>query len=241
MPMVELVYDRDCPNVGRARAHLLAAFARAQMAPRWHEHPLHDASTPDHARGFGSPTILVDGCDVVDEVPGPNASCRIYRDDTGAVTGSPPLERIVDALLRARSADPGPPRPPRWKSGWAVLPAVGAAFLPKVACPACWPAYAGFLGAVGLGFLMETTVLLPLTAVFLTGALGALAFRARVRRGYRPLALGSLGAALVMIGKFGFESDAAMYVGLLLLVAASLWNSWPRARKTPCSACSASR
>lgn len=238
MPTVELVYDRGCPNVGRARANLVAAFVRAQMAPRWHEHPCNDASTPDYARGFGSPTILVDGRDVVDGVPDANASCRIYRDDTGRVTGTPPVERIVDALLRARNAEPSPPR---WKPGWAVLPAMGAALLPKVACPACWPAYAGFLGALGLGFLMDATVLLPLTAVFLAGALAALAFRARARRGHRPLALGSVGAALVMIGKFGFESDAAMYVGLSLFVAASLWNSWPRARKTSCSACSTSR
>ena len=55
MPTVELVYDRGCPNVGRARAHLVAAFVRAKMVPRWHEHACNDASIPDHARGVLKP------------------------------------------------------------------------------------------------------------------------------------------------------------------------------------------
>src|SRR5690606_38639800 len=100
-------------------------------------------------------------------------------------------------------------------------------FLPKVACPACWPAYAGFLSSVGLGFLLETTYLLPLTAAFLATALGALAYRAKRRRGYIPFALGLFAAAVVLAGKFAFESDPAMYAGLAILVGASLWNSWP--------------
>ena len=121
------------------------------------------------------------------------------------------------------------------------MPGIGAALLPKVACPACWPAYAGFLGSLGLPFLMETAWLLPLTAVFLVIAVGVLAFRARRRRGYRPFLLGLLAAAFVMIGKFGLESDPAMYVGLALLVSASLWNSWPKPRPQPCAACAPAR
>jgi mercuric ion transport protein len=94
------------------------------------------------------------------------------------------------------------------------------------------------LGALGLGFLMDVTWLLPLTAMFLGFAVGALLFRARRRRGYGPFALGVIASAIVLIGKFSLQEDAAMYTGLGLLVIASLWNSWPRRRQVECSPCS---
>ena len=43
----------------------------------------------------------------------------------------------------------------------AVVPGVAVGALP--ACPLCWPIYAGVMSSVGLGFLLETTYLLPLT------------------------------------------------------------------------------
>src|SRR6266478_1841151 len=72
--------------------------------------------------------------------------------------------------------------------------------LPKLACPACWPAYAGLLTSVGLGFLISAVYLLPLTVAFLVLALGALAFRAKQRRGYSPLLLGIVTASGVLLG-----------------------------------------
>ena len=71
-----------------------------------------------------------------------------------------------------------------WKQGLLALPSVGVSILPKLACQACWPAYAGLLSSVGLGFLISTVYLLPLTAAFLLLAVAALAFRANKRRGY---------------------------------------------------------
>jgi hypothetical protein len=240
MPTVELIYDRDCPHVAETRARLQVAFSQAGVVPRWREHLANDPSTPPHARGFGSPTILVAGRDIAGASLGTAPHCRLYQDEAGRPCGVPTVQAIADALALAMEQEGASRSSAHWGSGFAILPAIGAAFLPKVACPACWPAYAGFLGALGLGFLMDTAVLLPLTAVFLGLALGALAFRARRRRGYRPLALGTVAAAIVMIGKFGFESDSAMYAGLGLLVAASLWNSWPRPRKAACPACKTS-
>lgn len=120
-----------------------------------------------------------------------------------------------------------------WKLNFAMLPGIGAAVLPKVACPACWPAYAGFLSSIGLGFLVGTAYLLPLTALFLAIAVFALAFRARRRNGYGPFVVGAAASAVVLIGKFSFESNPAMYAGLALLIVASVWNSWPLKRLTP--------
>jgi len=88
------------------------------------------------------------------------------------------------------------------KRNLLAAPGVGLALLPKVACPACWPAYAGLLSSIGLGFLVSTRYLLPLTATFLAVAVGMLAFRANKMRGYIPFVLGVTAAALLMYGSF---------------------------------------
>jgi mercuric ion transport protein len=125
-----------------------------------------------------------------------------------------------------------------WRSSIAAAPGILLAFLPKIACPVCWPAYAGVLSAVGLGFLMKPEFLLPSMLVFLTIAVASLAFRAKRRRGFRPALLGLCASALVVYGKFTLDSDALMYGGIALLVAASLWNAWPRKKSsTACPAC----
>jgi mercuric ion transport protein len=115
-----------------------------------------------------------------------------------------------------------------WKRGLLALPGVGISILPKLACPACWPAYAGLLTSVGLGFLISATYLLPLTTAFLVLALVALAFRAKKRHGYRPFVLGVVAAIGVLLGKFAWESNATMYGAVGLLMVASIWNSLPR-------------
>jgi hypothetical protein len=40
-----------------------------------------------------------------------------------------------------------------WKQNLLAVPGIGLSLLPKIACPACWPAYAGLLSSLGLGFL----------------------------------------------------------------------------------------
>ena len=109
-----------------------------------------------------------------------------------------------------------------------MVPSVVVALLPKIACPACWPAYAGLLGSLGLGFLMKTQVLLPLTAVFLLLALFMLGFRAHRRNGFGPMLLGGVGATIILLAKFVSGNDPVLYGGAGLLITASFWNSWPR-------------
>ena len=122
-----------------------------------------------------------------------------------------------------------------------AVPSIGLSVLPKLACPACWPAYAGLLSSVGLGFLISVRYLLPLTVAFLVLALAAMLFRARDRRGYGPFLLAVLAGSGVLLGKFSWDSRAIVYGAIGLLVVASLWNTWPR-RDTPndavvCSDC----
>lgn len=128
-----------------------------------------------------------------------------------------------------------------WKRGLLALPGVGVTMLPKLACPLCWPAYAGLLTSVGLGFLISAVYLLPITAAFLVLALGAMAFRANTRHGYGPFLVGLVAAGAVLLGKFVWESKSIMYGAVGLLVISSLWNAWPRRnmriQEATCSDC----
>lgn len=124
-----------------------------------------------------------------------------------------------------------------WRRAVAVLPGVGVSLLPKLTCPLCWPAYAGLLSTIGLGFLISARYLLGVTAFFLTVSVIALAFRARDRRGYRPALVGVIASAAVLFGKFYLDSPATAYGGLGLLVAASIWNSWPAKPAASCPQC----
>jgi mercuric ion transport protein len=109
-----------------------------------------------------------------------------------------------------------------------ALPGIGVSLLPKLMCPACWPAYAGIVSALGLGFLISAKYLLPLTVGFLAITAFALGFRASRRHGYGPLWVGLLAATVILAGKFYFDAEQATHAGVGLLVAASVWNSWPR-------------
>lgn len=122
-----------------------------------------------------------------------------------------------------------------WKQHLLAVPGIGLSLLPKIACPACWPAYASVLSSVGLGFLATTPYLLSMTAGFLLLAVGMLAFRARRRRGYGPFAWGILAAGVILLGKFSLASNPVLYAGLGLLILASVWNSWPVTSRCICA------
>ncbi len=185
-------------------------------------------------RGYGSPTILVDGRDIEGVGPADDiCCCRLYADAASGFQGAPSVQSIASALqissgrpVSGRSSE----RIVGWRSSLATLPGIALAGLPKLVCPACWPAYAGLLSSLGLGLLLNTAYLLPLTLLFLMIALGALGLRAKTRRGYGPLGIGLLASGIVLGGKFILNSNVAIYGGLAMLVAASLWNGWPRRR-----------
>ncbi len=121
-------------------------------------------------------------------------------------------------------------------ASWLMtLPAIGTALLPRFACPCTLPAYAGLISSMGLGFLMQTSYLLPLTVLTLTLALGALGFRANRRWGYGPFFVGIVAAGGMVFGKFAIASDPAVYVSTAALVGASICNAWPKRAKTGAS------
>lgn len=233
MPKIEFIYEQSCPNVADARAQLRLALEQTGLPARWQEWEHNDPNSPAYARGYGSPSILVDGKDVADEpisdavqrsagITAP--SCRIYTNSQGHNRGVPDAA-LIRTALENRIQNSQPSLPAERIQLASLLPAVGAALLPKLTCPACWPAYAALLSALGVGFIDYTPYLLPFTMVFLAVTLAILAWRPR--RGYAPLALGLFASGSMLIGKFFFDSDIATYTGVALLVGASAWNAWP--------------
>lgn len=117
-----------------------------------------------------------------------------------------------------------------------MIAAVGVALLPK--CPACWSAYAGLSSLLGVSFVVEPALLLPLTLASLALALAALWFNARgalwfhargsqrymasSARRYAAFAVGLASALLVWGGKFVLSSEPLTWLGLLGLIVASL-------------------
>ena len=99
---VELVYDRDCPNVDRARAMIRAALREVGADPVWREWDRESADTPNDLRQFGSPTVLVNGrdvgCDENEMAQADANACRVYLDTNGCVCGAPSSRLIVEAI-----------------------------------------------------------------------------------------------------------------------------------------------
>ena len=111
------------------------------------------------------------------------------------------------------------------KASPTVLSAAALSLLPKLACPACWPAYAAALSAVGLGFLLQRVYLLPLTLLLLMGAMLTLA-----RRGVWPFVLGGVSSLLIVLGKFLWNVELMVYLGVAGLIVANLLTH----RNRPC-------
>lgn len=123
--------------------------------------------------------------------------------------------------------------------GLSVLVAV----LPK--CPICVAANATVLGSLGLAEAASAPWMRGLAAAAVVAAVGLLGWRAERRRGYRPFALGCAGGVLVLAELMHRHDPVRahhaaphpqwpVWTGIALLVAASLWNAWPRrARACP--------
>ncbi len=117
---------------------------------------------------------------------------------------------------------------PTGSSAASIAGIPGAALAGLPFCPACYPMYAGIFTSLGLTPLSHTGVQATLTLAFLAVSLAALAFRATARRGYAPLAAGSIASVVVLSGKFGLGIDTMTYSGIAVLILASVWNVWPR-------------
>lgn len=226
---VEVLYFQGCPNHRQAVELTRKVVSEIGVDAEIEEVEVKTLQDAARVRFLGSPSVRVDGVDIEPGARNSTAyglACRTYGRDV-----VPSRELLVAALREEREATPVRSGGRRsWRARLSAFSGAGALLLPVAKCPACWPAYAGFLSSAGLGFLLHERYLLPVAATLLTGALASLAYRVPSRRGYGPFWLG-LGSALVALGgKFALSSDPLLYIGFGFFVLAAGWNAWPHGK-----------
>jgi mercuric ion transport protein len=101
------------------------------------------------------------------------------------------------------------------------------------ACCLGLPAILSIIAAIGLGFIVNDAVLLPLLIIFLAVTLAGLWFGYRVHRHLMPLTLAGISAALVYVFIFVRTIPALAYLGIAGLIVASVVNVIQRRKCGP--------
>ena len=110
-PAVELLFWDGCPSHPRALAELRAELAAAGLDPQAVAvREVRTDADAERERFSGSPTIRVDGRDVVDPGGEPVLlTCRIYHRRDGRISPVPDPQDVRDALRRALADHPRTP------------------------------------------------------------------------------------------------------------------------------------
>ena len=98
-------------------------------------------------------------------------------------------------------------------------------------CCLGFPALVSILSAIGLGFLINDAVLIPLLIAFLVVALVGLALGLRHHRRPWALVLGAASAILTFVAVGIRPSGLLAGIGIAGLVVASLLNVWLRSEQ----------
>lgn len=215
MSAIKLIYFDGCPNAKHARAALLTAGAYDFEVIKQNE------LAEDHRfKRYSSPTILKDEQIIFGSDSG-NASCSFEGVDPQAIKSK------LDGNFEKKG----------------VLASVGSLGSSLVVglCPLCIPAIGAFLSSVGLGFLVQETVLKPLLIALLAVTLLALAWSYFKEHGkLGPLALGVVAAGAMYVGRYVYLGSSVnlflMYGSIPALVAITFWNLRLR-RSKKCSSC----
>jgi hypothetical protein len=105
-PLIELLWWEGCPSWKATLEELSAAVAEVGLDPKHIVAREIDDGAHAKAEGFvGSPTIRVDGRDVVPPGEGEMAglTCRVYRLRDGRFSPTPDPADLRDALMSATS------------------------------------------------------------------------------------------------------------------------------------------
>ncbi len=137
---IQLLYFKGCPNVEPARLALRTAMRAEQIDDSVEEIDVESPATPEHLRGWGSPTILIDGQDVTGATRASGSACRLYAN------GAPAVSEIRARLAGTRRSSAG-------SGGRATLSMVGAIGAAIAASACCLvPAALAVVGLSGAGF-----------------------------------------------------------------------------------------
>ncbi len=103
MPTVEFFYWAECPSHERAFAILHEVMAEEQIQASVQIIEVKTEDEAERYQFYGSPTIHVDGKDIVSLPEGTITGliCRAYRRADGRISPLPPRELIAEALHRS--------------------------------------------------------------------------------------------------------------------------------------------
>lgn len=167
---IQLLYFEGCPNIDAARAAICTALEAERLDLVPEEIDIEASTAPTWARGWGSPTILVDGKDVTGQAPptsSESSACRLYA-------GGAPSVDVIRARLRGNSSEP---------QRRVALPMIGAVTAAIAASACCLvPAVMAIVGISGAGFAARFT---PYRPYFLIAT--GIALAAGFWFAYRPL------------------------------------------------------
>ena len=93
---VQLLTFPGCPLADAARVELQSALAECAGID-YEEIDILDPGTDENLRGWGSPTILIDGADITGQPKGDDVGCRVYPGNQGV-----PLKDEILAAIRRR-------------------------------------------------------------------------------------------------------------------------------------------
>lgn len=95
-------------------------------------------------------------------------------------------------------------------------------------CCLGFPALISILSAIGLGFIVNDAILIPLLIVFLLVALGGLYLGVRHHGSWLAFIVGAIGAVVMFVSIAVVGNKVLAGIGIAGLIAASVLNVWLR-------------
>ncbi|MGG4144184.1 hypothetical protein ABEW34_13750 [Paenibacillus algorifonticola] len=207
---IDIVRLDDNAVLGRLRECLKQALDNQNKLSTWSEWLAGDPRIPSYIKRKKEHALYINGVRVLSLKAGADVPDAAF------------LSRKIADL----SAIPEPKGRRRlsYRFFTTVVPGIALIVLPK--CAICGSAYMGLFEIIGLGVGrgLERPWLLPLMALMMMATVAAMAYRARERNGYGPVALAFVTSALMIAGKFS-DSRAELYFGGGVLVGATVWNA----------------
>ena len=216
---VKFIYSEECPNADKTRTALKTIGIDFDSIKQ------DDLSESSIFRNYSSPTIL-QGNNVI-------FGCETGQGRGGCSLEVPSINELKDKLGTVVSSNT--------RSGFlSGIGSFGSALTVGL-CPVCIPAIGAFLASIGLGFLVQESVLRPVLFIFLAAAISGLLWSyLKEHRNVWPLIGGILMGITLYVGRYVYFgaviNQILMYGGITGIIAVSIWNLKLR-KSASCPAC----
>lgn len=216
---VKFIYSEGCPNADKTRTALKSIGIDFDSIKQ------DDLSESSIFRNYSSPTIL-QGNNVI-------FGCETDQGRGGCSLEVPSINELKDKLGTVVSSNT--------RSGFlSGIGSFGSALTVGL-CPVCIPAIGAFLASIGLGFIVQESVLRPVLFIFLAAAISGLLWSyLKEHRNVWPLVGGILMGITLYVGRYVYFgaviNQILMYGGITGIIAVSIWNLKLR-KSASCPAC----